>query len=31
MDWGLDKDLLAPFGEQHRPMEVEKSYLVYVC
>jgi predicted RNA-binding protein (virulence factor B family) len=30
MDWGLDKDLLAPFGEQHRPMEVGKSYLVYV-
>ncbi len=30
MDWGLDKDLLAPFGEQHRPMEVDRSYLVYV-
>ena len=30
MDWGLDKDLLAPFGEQHRPMELGKSYLVYV-
>ena len=30
LDWGLDKDLLAPFGEQHRPMEVNKSYLVYV-
>ena len=30
MDWGLDKDLLAPFGEQHRPMEVGNSYLVYV-
>ncbi|MGV0033729.1 MAG: S1 RNA-binding domain-containing protein [Candidatus Azotimanducaceae bacterium WSBS_2022_MAG_OTU7] len=30
MDWGLDKDLLAPFGEQHRPMEVDHSYLVYV-
>lgn len=30
MDWGLDKDLLAPFGEQHRPMEVGRSYLVYV-
>ena len=29
MDWGLDKDLLAPFGEQHRPMEVDRSYLVY--
>ncbi|MFT7457630.1 MAG: putative RNA-binding protein (virulence factor B family) [Planctomycetota bacterium] len=30
MDWGLDKDLLLPFGEQHRPMEVDRSYLVYV-
>jgi len=30
LDWGLDKDLLAPFGEQHRPMEVGRSYLVYV-
>jgi uncharacterized protein len=30
MDWGLDKDLLAPFGEQHRPMVVGQSYLVYV-
>ena len=30
LDWGLDKDLLAPFGEQHRPMEVDRSYLVYV-
>lgn len=30
LDWGLDKDLLAPFSEQHRPMEVGHSYLVYV-
>ena len=30
LDWGLDKDLLVPFGEQHRPMEVGHSYLVYV-
>jgi hypothetical protein len=30
LDWGLDKDLLVPFGEQHRPMEAGKSYLVYV-
>jgi predicted RNA-binding protein (virulence factor B family) len=30
MDWGLGKDLLAPFGEQHRPMEMGRSYLVYV-
>ena len=30
LDWGLDKDLLAPFGEQHRPMETDHAYLVYV-
>jgi predicted RNA-binding protein (virulence factor B family) len=30
LDWGLDKDLLVPFGEQHRPMEAGHSYLVYV-
>ena len=30
LDWGLDKDLLAPFGEQHRPMEVGHAYLVYI-
>ena len=30
LDWGLDKDLLVPFSEQHRPMEVGQSYLVYV-
>jgi len=30
MDWGLDKDLLVPFGEQHRPMEVGHSYLVFI-
>ena len=30
LDWGLDKDLLVPFAEQHRPMEVGRSYLVYV-
>jgi len=30
LDWGLAKDLLAPFGEQHRPMVVGSSYLVYV-
>jgi predicted RNA-binding protein (virulence factor B family) len=28
LDWGLDKDLLVPFAEQHRPMEVGRSYLV---
>ncbi len=30
LDWGLDKDLMVPFSEQHRPMEVGKSYLVYL-
>ncbi len=30
LDWGLDKDLLVPFAEQHRPMEVGHSYLVFL-
>ncbi|MGL5358583.1 MAG: CvfB family protein [Shewanella sp.] len=30
LDWGLDKDLLLPFGEQHKPIETDRSYLVYV-
>lgn len=30
LDWGLDKDVLVPFAEQHRPMEVGKSYLVHL-
>ncbi|MES0326626.1 MAG: S1-like domain-containing RNA-binding protein [Gammaproteobacteria bacterium] len=30
LDWGLDKDILVPFSEQHRPMEAGHSYLVYV-
>lgn len=30
LDWGLDKDLLVPFAEQHRPMETGRSYLVYI-
>ncbi len=30
LDWGLDKDILVPFAEQHRPMEVEHFYLVYI-
>jgi predicted RNA-binding protein (virulence factor B family) len=28
LDWGLDKDLLVPFAEQHKKMEVDRSYLV---
>jgi len=30
LDMGLDKDVLVPFSEQHRPMIVGHSYLVYV-
>ncbi|GAB6043924.1 CvfB family protein [Endothiovibrio diazotrophicus] len=30
LDWGLDKDLLAPVPEQRRPMEIGKSYIVHV-
>jgi len=30
LGWGLDKDLLVPFGEQHRPLEAGHYYLVYV-
>ncbi len=30
LDWGLDKDLLVPRVEQQRPMEENKSYIVYI-
>lgn len=30
LDWGLEKDLLVPRAEQRRPMEQDKSYLVYL-
>ncbi|QDS94259.1 hypothetical protein FF011L_30380 [Roseimaritima multifibrata] len=30
LDWGLDKDVLVPFAEQHRPMIVGHSYIVYL-
>lgn len=30
LDWGLDKDVLVPFGEQHRPMTVGHSYIVFL-
>ena len=30
LDWGLEKDVLVPFAEQHRPMQENKSYLVYL-
>lgn len=30
LDMGLEKDVLVPFAEQHRPMEVGHSYLVFL-
>lgn len=30
LDWGLDKDVLVPFAEQHRPMSVGSSYIVFL-
>lgn len=30
LDIGLEKDVLVPFAEQHRPMEVGHPYLVYL-
>ena len=30
LDWGLDKDLLVPFAEQHRDMQVGQAYLVHL-
>jgi len=30
LDWGLPKDLLAPFGEQQQRMKKGRAYLVYV-
>lgn len=30
LDWGLDKDVLVPFAEQHRALEVDNFYLVYL-
>jgi predicted RNA-binding protein (virulence factor B family) len=31
MDWGLLKDLLVPYKEQHKKMEVGKKYIVRIC
>ncbi len=31
LDWGLKKDLLAPFSEQARKMVEGRSYLVHIC
>lgn len=30
LDWGLPKDLLVPYNEQQKPMEVGRSYVVAV-
>ncbi|WP_394203486.1 S1 RNA-binding domain-containing protein [Shewanella waksmanii] len=30
LDWGLEKDLLLPFSEQLREVEVGRSYLVHI-
>ncbi len=30
LDWGLPKELLVPFREQHKTMEEGRNYLVYV-
>jgi predicted RNA-binding protein (virulence factor B family) len=30
LDWGMDKDLLVPFREQHNRMQPGKSYVVFV-
>jgi len=29
LDWGMPKDLMVPFGEQERKMELGKKYIVY--
>lgn len=30
MDWGLTKDLLVPFKEQNKPMNMGRSYVVHI-
>jgi uncharacterized protein len=30
LDWGLPKDLLVPYNEQHKPMELGRSYVVHI-
>ena len=30
LDWGLPKDLLVPFSEQRKPMQVDNSYVVFL-
>ena len=29
-DWGLPKDLLVPFSEQHKPLKEDTNYLVFL-
>ncbi|BCR06226.1 nucleotide-binding protein [Desulfuromonas versatilis] len=31
LDWGMEKDLLVPFGEQPERMQVGRKYLVKIC
>lgn len=33
LDWGLPKDILVPYAEQHKPLEVGRSYVahLYLC
>jgi len=30
VDWGLPKEVLVPFAEQHKKMQVGRSYIVYL-
>ncbi len=30
LDWGLPKELLVPYNQQHKKMEVGRHYLVYI-
>lgn len=30
LDWGLSKDLLVPYSEQHKPFELGRSYVVCI-
>ena len=30
LDWGLSKDLMVPYAEQHKPLEKGRAYVVYV-
>jgi len=30
LDWGLPKDLLVPFSEQRKPMQIDNSYVVFL-